>query len=485
MKDDIQEHAYLQACLIDYQSVRNEIVVATQHLYLVFVYGVTASIAFLGGALSLLNVRPFIAPLALGFLIPMLNFWFIEMIFSHIRLILRNSKYCLHLERRLSFLVGESFWEAHRPSVEHIWSLGFDGRYPVGWHAWLDGGKDQEDKHMGLHLRMAVGLFIVLSFVSAVIYIYTFPFHALSTWKRWQVITLMLAPVAIEGVKNVLLLRQITQIVRPLPAIPRSLLRFVQEVAPSGIRFIIVTILTLVRQLRSKIQRVIGVGLSRTATIRSTFDLSAFVAVIAQGALLYFAVGWRAVVIYAFVIGAATIASAYARSQKTNKDSTKAEARTWKNSLANTGIATILALLARGFPLWPIPTLTTMMIASLAAGLSDTLSHEIGVLYGGTPRRITSFDAAPAGESGAISGVGTLSGIVTAFGVGFVGLSLGIITARQALFVGGCGFAGNVIDSVLGATLEQRGFIDNNGVNTACTVSAACLVLIVSITIGI
>ncbi|MCB0559485.1 MAG: DUF92 domain-containing protein, partial [Phaeodactylibacter sp.] len=39
--------------------------------------------------------------------------------------------------------------------------------------------------------------------------------------------------------------------------------------------------------------------------------------------------------------------------------------------------------------------------------------------------------------------------------------------------IGAAGFMGNLVDSILGGSLQQRGYLDNHGVNLVSTLSAA------------
>ena len=117
-------------------------------------------------------------------------------------------------------------------------------------------------------------------------------------------------------------------------------------------------------------------------------------------------------------------------------------------------------------------------LAALAAAAADTVSSEVGQVLGGRPRMITTLRAAHPGRDGAISLAGTLAGILAA----------GLVAAAGAQAVGG-GFTmfwiasagavfGLFFDSLLGATLEERGWLNNDGVNFLSTASAASLALI-------
>lgn len=105
-----------------------------------------------------------------------------------------------------------------------------------------------------------------------------------------------------------------------------------------------------------------------------------------------------------------------------------------------------------------------MFFTSLSAAFADTLSSEIGVLSREKPLMITTLKPAQPGEDGAVSVLGFAAAAVGGLIFGILGF---LVT--HSLFWGAllvlAGLLGSVVDSVVGATLQRRGLLDNNLVN--------------------
>jgi uncharacterized protein (TIGR00297 family) len=141
-----------------------------------------------------------------------------------------------------------------------------------------------------------------------------------------------------------------------------------------------------------------------------------------------------------------------------------AEARSGRRAsqiVANLGVAALCASVG-----W-----TFGCVAALAEAAADTVSSEVGQAFGGRAWLVTTFRRVPAGKDGGMSLAGTFAGM------GAAALTVWAACLPQAfwpLFASAC--AGLVFDSVLGATVEQRGWIGNDLVNFTSTLFAAAVV---------
>jgi uncharacterized protein (TIGR00297 family) len=137
--------------------------------------------------------------------------------------------------------------------------------------------------------------------------------------------------------------------------------------------------------------------------------------------------------------------------------------RTAGQVLANGGVAALLGAVSWVFP-ENTGIIALMIAGSFAAATADTLSSELGMVYGRRFYNILTFKKEEAGPDGVVSVEGTLIGLIgailiaTVYSIGF-GWGIGFCLITLA------GFTGNLVDSVLGAALERKGVIGNNVVN--------------------
>ena len=144
--------------------------------------------------------------------------------------------------------------------------------------------------------------------------------------------------------------------------------------------------------------------------------------------------------------------------------------------LANIGIAAMASALSQ-LTVRRTPLLAAS-VGVLAEAACDTVSSEMGKALSGTARMITSWRLVPAGTNGAISVLGTLWGVSAALIVAAEAVATRTLTPGAGVIVVVAGISGMLFDSLLGATLEQRGSLTNNAVNLVSTMFAAVLAAI-------
>jgi len=183
--------------------------------------------------------------------------------------------------------------------------------------------------------------------------------------------------------------------------------------------------------------------------------------------------GWVSFATIAFFVLVSYAATKYKYKQKEEM----------KTSQENKGIRGISNVVGNGIIALTaaIYFLPVAFAGAIAAATADTLSSELGVLSKGKPIHATRLKRVEPGTNGAVSLLGMGAGLVGALAVAaiFVGLNsispFPKIESNAALFIAitAGGFTGNLIDTIAGATIEKRWFIDNTIVNLLCTLTGA------------
>ena len=167
----------------------------------------------------------------------------------------------------------------------------------------------------------------------------------------------------------------------------------------------------------------------------------------------------------------------------------KRQGRVASQVAANLGLAALVTLTQVQFwlidhHLLPAAGLAPMLIfipslAALAEAAADTVSSEVGQVVGGTPVLVVTLRRVKPGTDGGITLVGSLAGVWAAgvvAGVGALALNGGL---EMLAIAWAAGVFGLFFDSLLGATLEERGWLNNDAVNFLSTASAAAFALAV------
>jgi len=152
-----------------------------------------------------------------------------------------------------------------------------------------------------------------------------------------------------------------------------------------------------------------------------------------------------------------------------------AESREGRNAwqiLANLAVATLASVVfgVTGNRAWLVAG-----VAALAEAATDTVASEIGQYRGPDARLITTWERVPAGTDGGVTIPGSVAGMAAGLLIAAVATVGGLTLSVQLWIPVTAGFAGMLIDSLLGATLQRRGWISNQAVNFFSTLAAAGL----------
>ncbi len=133
--------------------------------------------------------------------------------------------------------------------------------------------------------------------------------------------------------------------------------------------------------------------------------------------------------------------------------------------MANLGLAGLIVAVAPAA--WPV-----LALAALAEAAADTCSSEIGMAFPGKTVLITTWRSVPPGMDGGVSLHGTAAALLAAGVVAGAGRALGLVSTHVLVAVVCAGFLGSLVDSLLGALVERRGWLNNDAVNLLGTATA-------------
>lgn len=224
-------------------------------------------------------------------------------------------------------------------------------------------------------------------------------------------------------------------------------------------------------------------GLKLKSLTRSGAIAACFV-----GSAIFLGFGYPGLILLGLFFGSSSLWSKFKRDQKKSVDDLleKGEQRDVVQVLANGGIPALVGILNACFP---FNGSDVVFAASIAAANADTWASEIGTLSKQMPRMIFTMKKAKKGTSGAVSALGTSAAAAGAFLIGitsYLFFQMNIFDFWVIFFLG---FMGNMIDTILGASIQVqfqcpecgkktersfhcdtngmkiRGFLNNDGVN--------------------
>ncbi len=197
----------------------------------------------------------------------------------------------------------------------------------------------------------------------------------------------------------------------------------------------------------------------------------------ALGVLVYLGWGWKSflVLLAMVLLGSLATRLGYGRKAERGVAEGAGGARSWREALANISPGAFFAVLVitthheRAFLI--------AFVAAFAEAAGDTVASEIGQWLSPRAYLVTTWQRVAAGENGGISLAGTAAGLLASLLIVTLGFTFGLTTAGGAAVAFATAVAGNLSDSLLGATLERRGLVTNGIVNFAGSSFAGALAL--------
>jgi uncharacterized protein (TIGR00297 family) len=181
-----------------------------------------------------------------------------------------------------------------------------------------------------------------------------------------------------------------------------------------------------------------------------------------SGAIATFFVGcctsigfqWKGLLLLGFFFGTSSLWSKFKHQQKKHVENKleKSDRRDHIQVIANGGLAAISGLI---YYLTSDNIWLFSFLISIAAANSDTWASEVGVLSKRTPIHVLTWKKVDKGTSGAISTLGTSFSFLGAASIGVVAFYLWDLPAGQVCLIILFGFLGSVVDTILGATVQE------------------------------
>jgi len=205
-------------------------------------------------------------------------------------------------------------------------------------------------------------------------------------------------------------------------------------------------------------------------------DLSGLFSAALMGILIivFADITWFFVILSFFVLGTIFTKFKYEKKKAEGLAEGRGGARGFMNVFANGLISLCAAVL---FGIYQHPAFIALFLGSVAAAMADTTASELGML-GKTPHLITTLKKVPKGTDGGVTIFGMAAATVAAFILCLIAYALNVIP-YEMIFVGtAAGFVGTTVDSLVGATLERKGLIQNTGTNFICTLSGGIFAML-------
>ena len=179
-------------------------------------------------------------------------------------------------------------------------------------------------------------------------------------------------------------------------------------------------------------------------------------------------VGFLVIIFY--LMGGGFTRYGYAKKEKLGIAQSHGGARGYKNVFSNSLVPLAMAVF---YGIYGNDLFVYAFIGSVATANGDTLASEIGETSSSKPRMITTLKETEPGVDGGVTLLGEGASLLGALIISILAAISGM-TGLLGIVIGtAAGFLGTNFDSLLGATLQSRGTLSNNGVNLAATAFGA------------
>jgi uncharacterized protein (TIGR00297 family) len=186
--------------------------------------------------------------------------------------------------------------------------------------------------------------------------------------------------------------------------------------------------------------------------------------------ILFAGLSWFMLLLAFYLLGGGFTRYGYSYKHKLGIAESHGGRRGYKNVYSNSLAALALAIL---YGVYGHDVFMYAFIASVATANGDTLASEIGETSRSKPRMITTLKETEPGVDGGVTPLGEAASLAGSLLIGLLATGMGMAGVSAVIVAVVGGFLGTNFDSLLGATLQSRGVLSNNGVNLAATAFGA------------
>jgi len=186
--------------------------------------------------------------------------------------------------------------------------------------------------------------------------------------------------------------------------------------------------------------------------------------------ILFAGISWFILLLAFYLLGGAFTRYGYSHKHKLGIAQSHGGRRGYKNVYSNSLVPLVLAIC---YGVYGNDVFIFAFIASVATANGDTLASEIGETSRSKPRMITTLKETEPGVDGGVTPLGEAASLAGAVIIGLLATGMGMAGVFGIVVAAIGGFLGTNFDSLLGATLQSRGILSNNGVNLVATAFGA------------
>ena len=186
--------------------------------------------------------------------------------------------------------------------------------------------------------------------------------------------------------------------------------------------------------------------------------------------ILFGGLAWFLLLLAFYLLGGAFTRYGYAHKHKLGIAQSRGGRRGYKNVYSNSLVPLIMAIC---YGVYGSDFFIYAFIGSVATANGDTLASEIGQTSRSKPRMITTLKQTETGVDGGVTPLGEAASLAGSLIIGLLATGTGMlgVVGIAAGTLGG--ILGTNFDSLLGATMQRRGLLSNNGVNLVATAFGA------------